>query len=126
MTVALFRTGFWVPLAVCTYLALVPQPPPLAIFRLGDVLLHAGAFAYLAFALALMLESGGRREAIPIRTFCWLIGYGAGLEIVQALIPERSAELKDLLVDAVGIALGLLVAHFAAPAVRRFAERILG
>jgi len=95
--------AFWFPLAVCTWLALMPSPPD-AVARISDVLLHAFAFAYLTFALGL---------AWPALRLRWLIGlllaYGVGIEVVQSLGSARVASLQDLLVDAVGVALGLLL-----------------
>lgn len=122
------RLGFWFPLLVCTYLALIPDPPDNPVFRLSDVILHAAAFTYLTFAYVLMgavlrrtagagpgwlvLPSGRLAlEAVGVMLF-----YGLFLEAVQSLIPERSAELKDLAVDVVGITTGLLLAVlFARP-----------
>ncbi len=109
----LIRTGFFLPLLVCTYLALVPDPPDNPVFRLGDVVLHAAAFTYLTFALFLMFRvADPDRGTAPLaaRVFLIMVGYGIFLELAQSLIPARTAELKDLLVDAIGIGLGLLLA----------------
>ena len=121
LALGLIRTGFFLPLLVCTYLALIPDTPDNAVFRLGDVLLHAAAFTYLTFALCLMLIADSR-EAFPapaVRVFLLMLGYGIFLEVAQGFIPERSAELKDLVVDTFGIVLGLMLAALLArPAVR--------
>lgn len=93
--------AFWIPLAACTYLALTPAPPD-AVFRVSDVVLHAGAFVYLTFALGL---AHGRLR--PLTVALAMLGYGAALEIAQSFQPQRSPELKDLLVDGAGIAVGL-------------------
>lgn len=37
--------------------------------------------------------------------------YGVALELVQSVIPQRVAELKDLGVDAAGICLGLVLLY---------------
>lgn len=95
--------GFWVPLAGCTYLALTPAPLD-AVFQVSDVVLHALAFTYLTFTLGLAFPRLG-----PWRTAGWMLGYGLLLEFLQSFEPERAAEVKDLLVDGVGIALGLAV-----------------
>ena len=42
-----------------------------------------------------------------IRSYYALIGYGAGIEVVQAFLPRRSASLLDLLSDIVGILFGI-------------------
>ena len=114
------RTGFWLPLAVCTYLALTPSPPD-AVFRVGDVVLHAAAFTYLTFALTLAHPS---TSGVVAGT--WMLGYGLLLEVVQSFEPARSAELKDLLVDLAGIAVGLILARLAGAPSRRLLGRLIG
>jgi VanZ family protein len=121
----LFGTGFWIPLAVCTYLALVPEPPDLPVFRLSDVVLHAAAFSYLTLAFTLMRHGRDRPGRIYVGAFVAMLGYGIFLEVVQSTIPERSAELKDLLVDLVGIGFGLAVAHVMAGPVYETASRLV-
>jgi len=108
------RFGFWFPLLVCTYLALVPDPPDNPVFRLGDVILHGAAFTYLTFAFVLMAQArdggGGLSRTLALKAFLAMLGYGIFLELVQSLVPERSAELKDLGVDLIGVIVGLLLA----------------
>ena len=113
LAIGLIRTGFFLPLAACTYLALVPDPPDNPVFRLGDVILHAAGFTYLTFALFLMLritDPNSRTALLATKVCLIMLGYGVLLELVQSFIPERTAELKDVLVDAVGIGLGVLLA----------------
>lgn len=94
--------GFWVPFAVATYAAFAPAGLPMP-FRVSDVLLHAFAFTYLTAALWLAHYSDDRGWKPAV----WMIAYGVAIELIQSFEPTRSAELKDLLVDAIGIALGL-------------------
>jgi VanZ family protein len=58
-----------------------------------------------------------------------MFGYGLFLEVVQGFIPERTAEMKDLMVDVAGITVGLMLAAlFARPVaglVRFLADRVL-
>ncbi|HEY5644640.1 MAG TPA: VanZ family protein [Pseudomonadales bacterium] len=110
---AAFQIGFWIPLLFCTWAALVPAPPDNPVFQLSDVLLHAAAFTYLSFAFVLAWLEGGSGPAY-LRAFLCMLGYGVLLEVVQSFIPERSAEFKDLLVDAAGIGAGLLLAAWLA------------
>lgn len=59
----------------------------------------------LAFSVMVLL---GRRT-YPGRTIAVLAGllaYGALIEILQSFTPNRSAELLDLMADAIGLALG--------------------
>jgi VanZ family protein len=94
---------FWIPLAICTWLALTPSPPE-AVGHFSDVLLHAFAFSYLTFALGLAMP-GLRLRWIA----AWMFAYGAGIEVVQSFEPARVASYEDLLVDAAGIGAGLLL-----------------
>jgi len=112
--------AFWIPLAICTYLAFDPSPPD-SVFRVSDVVLHAFAFTYLTFALALAHQH--RHWLVPA---AWMLGYGIFIEVVQAFEPERAAELKDLLVDAAGICLGLGLFRWAGAWVRLMARRVVG
>jgi VanZ family protein len=38
-----------------------------------------------------------------------MLAYGIAIEVIQSFEPTRDAELKDVLVDACGIALGALL-----------------
>jgi VanZ family protein len=114
------QLAFWFPLAVCTWLALMPSPPdPIA--RLSDVLLHAFAFTYLTFALGL---------AWPALRLRWLAGlllaYGMGIEVVQGLGSARVASLQDVLVDVGGIVTGLLLLRMLGSWSRRTVRGIWG
>ncbi len=133
---ALFQVAFWVPLALCTYLALLPELPDSPVFLVSDVTLHSVAFTYLAFALLLaqctrrlgegetpQWEGRPRREHY-FSTFGLMLAYGVFIELVQSFVPERSAELKDLLVDLVGILVGLLLGRLLIPPVRQLALRV--
>ncbi|MFU8815214.1 MAG: VanZ family protein [Pseudomonadales bacterium] len=97
------QLGFWIPLLLCTWLALTPSPPE-GVFRVSDILLHLFAFTYLTFALGLA------RPALRLRwVAAWMLAFGVMIEVVQSFQATRVAELKDVLVDAAGIALGLLL-----------------
>lgn len=111
--------AFWLPLAVCTWLALTPSPPQ-SVFRVGDVILHALAFAYLTTALGL-----AHRRLRWWALAGWMLAYGAAIELAQSFEPARSPELKDLAVDGLGIAAGLVVLAVAGDWARRTAARLL-
>lgn len=89
--------------AIC-WLAFNPHPPPAADMG-SDKLNHVSAFAVLAFCA----ERGFGWPAWR-RSTAALMAFGAVIELVQSQIPGRSAELPDLLADAVGIGAGLLLA----------------
>jgi VanZ family protein len=97
------------------WLALTPRPPDT--LDIGwDKLNHVLAFGALAFA--------GRFALAPARRAAlWdgaaLAGLGVAIELLQQLVPARSAQWQDLLADALGIAAGLLAAALASAARRR-------
>jgi VanZ family protein len=114
------QLAFWFPLAVCTWLALTPSPPEV-VGRFSDVVLHAFAFTYLTFALGL---------AWPALRLRWLaglpLGYGVGIELVQGLGSARVPSVQDVLVDAGGILLGLLLLRVLGDWSRRTVRGVWG
>jgi VanZ family protein len=101
----LAKFGFWIALLACTYLALAPSPPS-SIAKVSDVVLHMCAFLFLTSALGFSYF-----KLAPWPTWIWMAVYGVALELVQSVIPQRVAELKDLGVDAAGICLGLVLLY---------------
>ena len=106
----IYRAAFWIPLAICTYLALMPDPYP-EVIRFSDIGLHVFAFTYLTAALALAHFDTDRNP--PTRTFrvlwiptIWMLFYSGGLEVAQAFTPNRRAEILDLCWDTIGIGIG--------------------
>lgn len=93
-------------LAVVTWLALVPSPPPEIGFS-WDKLNHIAAFAALA-AVATPAFPGRRGRIVAM-----LLVYGVLIEVAQSFIPPRSGDWRDVVGDAVGIVLGLLFAAVA-------------
>jgi VanZ family protein len=116
---AFLLVGFWVPLGLCTWLALTPSPPG-ATFRISDVALHAFAFSYLTVALGL---AHGRLRGAAVAG--WMVAYGILIEVLQSFQPARSAELKDLAVDLAGIAVGLALLGVLGPPIRRLLRGVL-
>jgi VanZ family protein len=98
----LVLAGFWIPLLGASYAAFAPQGVPMP-FQVSDIILHAAAFTYLTAALRLAHFSGGAWW----KSAAWMLAYGVFIEVVQSFEPTRDAELKDIAVDMVGIALGL-------------------
>ncbi len=120
----LVNTRLWraVLLVLCLavgYLALSPSPPQSA--SLGwDKLNHAAAFAAMAFA-----------GVFAFRQLRWhflyvalgLLCYGGAIEIAQWFVPGRSSEWRDLLGDAVGIAVGMQLASVMLSVVQHLISR---
>lgn len=98
-----WRAALALLLAVITWLALTPAPPPEAAL-LWDKLNHLGAFACLAVAACMGFRRGWVVVALG------LLAYGGLIEVLQSFTPTRVGEWVDLLADAIGIALGLGIA----------------
>jgi VanZ family protein len=89
----------------------VPQPFTIVGF---DKLVHAAVFAVQAVLIARALRGPRQRWWYALGAS---IAFGAATEWQQHFIPSRSMELDDLLADAIGAVVGLVV--FAAWAPRR-------
>lgn len=99
----LWRGVLVLMLGAVLYLALAPNPPQSG--TLGwDKLNHVLAFVALGSVARLGV----------VRPWPWiataLLGFGGLIELLQILTPTRSAEWADLLADALGIAIGLMLA----------------
>lgn len=79
---------------------------------------HITEYTFLALAMALPFWMKGRR-ALPLFTQAVLltVAYAITDELHQRLVPGRSGELRDVLIDALGAILGasifIMVTHFA-------------
>jgi VanZ family protein len=117
---AAFARPWWrllllVLLGVVSWLALAPYPPK-ALSTGWDKLNHGLAFSALAFVAVMGWVLAWWRTAAA------LLAYGGLIEVLQAFIPPREADLADLMIDGLGIAMGLLLAL----GLRRAAQRHAG
>jgi VanZ family protein len=108
---------FWGPLLFATYMAFTPIPHAITP-SMSDKTLHLLAFAYLSAALWWAYPRWGSSYFAT----AMLVAYGVCIEAVQALIPNRSASLFDLVADCIGIGIGLGVVHLARWIQARFAS----
>lgn len=101
-SVRIWRALLVLLLVVVSYLALTPKP--LDGYESGlDKLGHFMAFAALAFSAYLSFPSSrGMRTALLLG----LLAYGALIEVLQLLVPGRSAEWGDWLADGIGMVFG--------------------
>jgi VanZ family protein len=90
-------------LVVISYLALSPVPPR-GLDSGWDKLNHLLAFGALAFSAFFSVE---RQRTRWLYTPLGLLAYGVLIELLQSQLPPRSADARDVLADALGIALGL-------------------
>ena len=94
---------FWTALITSYILAILPQEMAPTIGDLSDKTLHFLAFAVLMFLLNL---------AYPIRWYkaaLYLLFYAGFIEFSQYFTPNRCSEWLDILADAIGIVIGLLL-----------------
>lgn len=90
-----FRLLFWLAVAVCFVMAVMPQPISLA----SDKWQHAAAFATLT-ALAMIAY----RRWSPLRLLLVLGAFGGLIEIVQSLdFIGRDGDFRDWAADLIAI-----------------------
>jgi VanZ family protein len=90
-------------------LSVVPEGPALSVGRLDKV---AHLCEYLLFAwLLVQAVRASQPPAAPYRLWAWryATSYGLLMELLQAMVPWRSAEWGDVAANAVGAALGVWV-----------------
>lgn len=99
---SLWRAAFVVSVLAIGFLATTENPYPIPSSS-SDKLNHLIAFVELTILT---------RLAWPELRAIWfapaLLGFGLGIEIIQANLPYREFSLADLAADGAGIALGLL------------------
>lgn len=92
----------------------IPYPPDIKLsVSHEDLIKHAIAYALFGFFLARALYFQNRfqrvRESYKPLTFFIGVLYGFSDELHQFFVPGRSSEVSDLLADAFGVLLGILV-----------------
>lgn len=71
------------------------------VFNHSDLLLHCLAYAWLAALPRLALA----RDGLP---WAWRMAFlGAGLELAQGLVPQRTPSMLDLLANCLGVLAGV-------------------
>lgn len=96
------QAAFVALILIVSWLAFTPNPPPR--IDLGwDKANHASAFATLLIS-ACWAWPRRRRWAPPA-----LLAYGVFIEIVQSFIPGRDGDWHDVVADAAGLLVGLLL-----------------
>ena len=94
----------WFGIALLLYLSFTPQPPEIPMDQ-GDKLGHALAYAVLMYWSGQLLPGMRRRMGLA----AGLVALGIGIEFVQRWTGWRSFDYYDMLADAVGVALGLVL-----------------
>lgn len=98
-----WRFAFFFTAAVILVLALMPITVPLPSTG-WDKTNHLLAFGVLAW---LGREAWPSHQRIVLPS---LAGYGVSIEALQSFTPNRSAEVSDVVADAMGIVIGCLIA----------------
>lgn len=93
----------WVMVLLTIYLSLTPKPPPAAM-QIWDKSSHTLGYLVLAYWFAQLHE---RRLAVALG----MLALGGGLEIAQGYTGYRQASALDMLANAVGVAVGWLLAR---------------
>src|SRR3569623_3559744 len=86
--------------------SVLPMPRGIGAVPLGDKIGHALAFCGLVLFYA---------QIYPLQRDSWrcvlgALAFGALIEVVQSIVPYRSAEFLDLVADSVGALSGLALA----------------
>lgn len=90
-----------------------PPVPEVLVFRFSDKFMHAGVYAVVG---ALAYRGRLLRSMRPSRALVWhatliVAVHGAFDELHQAFVPNRTADVFDLLADTVGGVIGAALAH---------------
>jgi len=105
------RSRWWIAIGVYAaavlVLSLAPVPVPPSVSHL-DKVVHLCEY----FLFAWLLVQGVRTSRMPERHYllwAWIYAtsYGLLIELLQALVPWRSAEVGDAIANAIGAALGV-------------------
>jgi vanZ family protein len=102
----LFKISFFICLLAVEYLATTSRRIEI-VESSWDKFNHFLAFGILYGLLNFGWQS--RRAAKFYVKFCILLAFGAQIELVQNLLPNRYFSLLDIVADCVGIALGALI-----------------
>jgi len=73
-----------------------------------DKVVHLGEYLLLAWLLVQAMRApGGQGGRVLVWAWLYAASYGALMELIQAMIPWRSAELMDAVANAIGAACGV-------------------
>lgn len=101
---------WWLPTIIYISLILTlsfkPAPKLPSIEKI-DKLVHASAYAFLAFLLSLSLSRSGFNKTV-ILAACTAFLVGALDETLQSFNPARTASIYDLMADGVGALMGAI------------------
>lgn len=94
-----FRLLLGLTLTLVTWLALTPQPVPMAPGLLLDKWSHLLAFV----ALAYLADASWPDRPFDLSKWGFLVGYGIALELIQTQIPNRVFDGADMVANMLGV-----------------------
>ena len=118
MGIRLSKIAFLLGLVLVIILSLLPPEHLVLKVTTWDKLNHAVAYAMLAFVGSLGFRHGRPILFVAVA----LLVLGAGLEVAQAAVPNRSPSPFDALANLVGIIVGTALAIVANKARRLFTQ----
>ena len=92
-------------IATSLWFAFKPQPLKLGISQDEDKLMHLLAFMTLSLLPILIFS----KPLYTIWSMVFVFFIGVVIEVIQAFLPTRGAQLSDIVFDALGIAIGGLI-----------------
>ena len=110
----------WFGVALCIYLSLMPSPPSLDVTQ-GDKFQHIAAYGMLMLWFVQLAGDGRRRQITAVA----LLALGIAIEFAQLASGYRDFSVADMGADAIGIAVGWLLAPPRLPNLLDFAERLV-
>ena len=111
----------WLGVAMILYLSLMPHPPELDIEQ-GDKLQHMAAYTVLLGWWAQL----GASDRANARVALVILVLGIVIEFMQAATGYRTFSYADMVADALGIALGWMLAPPRGPNLLRLASAVVG
>lgn len=100
----LWQIAFWAVWLICTVLFLLPAD------ELPDIDLWDKAEHALVFCVLMLLALPAHAHQCSARWLSvFLVGYGVLVEVLQPVVADRSFSVNDMLADAVGVGIALLV-----------------
>lgn len=98
-------------MALIYYFSSLSGVPIPLLFSSQDFFLHIIEYSVLSYLLSSAFVTTGSRRGIHVYALLITVLYGATDELHQAFVPLRDPSLFDLIANAVGGWLGILVFH---------------
>ena len=111
----------WLAVSALIYESLTPSPPELPHFVFADKLAHFMAYGLIMLWFGFIYAPGKKYLLLG----SGLILLGVVLELLQGASGYRSMEVRDASANALGVAVGWLLAHTRLSSLLLWAERLI-